>query len=91
MCGQRHHDPTGIGRNASSRYAIIRTHTTPPKLVATTWFKVADVLYYIQHHLSPELGDALSTAIQILDFQTAEVLVYNGKQQLNRIGTFTLP
>ena len=83
--------PPGFGRNTASRYAIIRTHTTPAKLVATTWFKVADVLYYIQHQLAPELGDALSTAIQILDFQTAEVLAYNGSQQLNRIGTFSLP
>jgi hypothetical protein len=82
--------PPGFARNTPSRYAIIRTHQTPPKLIATTWFAVADVLYYIQHHLAAEFGDALSASIQILDFQTAEVLAYNGSKQLNRIGTFSL-
>lgn len=83
--------PPGFGRNTPSRYVIIRTHTMPPKLVATTWSNVADVLHYIQHHLAPELGDALATSIQVLDFKTAEVLAYNGSRQLNRVGTFSLP
>ena len=39
--------------------AIIRTNLTPQKLIATTWFKVADVIYYIENFLSPELKDAL--------------------------------
>lgn len=83
--------PPGFARNTPSRYAIIRTHRTPPKLIATTWFAVADVLHYVQHHLAPELRDALAESIQILDFQTAEVLAYNGCKHLNRIGTFSLP
>jgi hypothetical protein len=82
--------PPGFARNTPSRYAIIRTHQTPPKLIATTWFAVADVVYYIQHHLAAELGDGLSVSIQILDFETAEILAYNGSKQLNRIGTFPL-
>ena len=83
--------PPGFSRNTPSHYAIVRTHVTPPKLVATTWFKTADVLYYIQHHLVPELGDALSASIQILDFQTAEVLTYDGSNKLRRDATFSFP
>jgi hypothetical protein len=82
--------PPGFARNRPSRYAIIRTHQTPPKLIATTWFAVADVLYYIQHHLAPELGDTLAESIQILDFKTTEILAYNGGKQLNPIGTFSV-
>jgi hypothetical protein len=81
--------PPGFARNTPSRYVIIRTHQTPSKLIATTWLKVADVLYYIRHHLSPELGDALSESVQILDFKTGEILAYNGSQQLNRISIFS--
>ena len=51
--------PPGFARNTPSRYAIIRTNLTPQKLIATTWFKVADVIYYIENFLSPELKDAL--------------------------------
>jgi hypothetical protein len=35
--------PPGFGRNAPGRYVIIRTDFAPPKLVATTWRKVADM------------------------------------------------
>ena len=82
--------PPGFGRNRPSRYAIIRTHHTPPKLVVTTWFAIADVLYFIQHQLASEFGDQLPSSIQILDFKTAETLEYNGAKQLNRVGTFSL-
>jgi len=34
----------GFGHNTPSLYGIIRTHLTPPELVATTWFAVADVM-----------------------------------------------
>jgi len=37
----------GFGHNTPSLYGIIRTHLTPPELVATTWFAVADVMYFI--------------------------------------------
>ncbi len=82
--------PPGFGRNKPSRYVIIRTHLTPPKLVALTWFSVTDVLFFIQHRLVPEFGDTLSSSIQILDFKTAETLIYNGGKQLKRVGTFSL-
>jgi hypothetical protein len=47
--------PAGFARLAPSRYVIIRTHLSPPKLIAKTWFKTADVVYYIEHFLLPEL------------------------------------
>ena len=77
--------PPGFARNTPSRYAIIRTNLAPPKLIATTWFKVADVIYYIEHFLSPELGDAVSQSIRILDFETGEELVYSGGKRLEKI------
>jgi hypothetical protein len=78
--------PPGFARNTPKRYAIIRTHLSTPKLIATTWFKVADVVYYIEHFLRPELGDALLHSIRIFDFQDGDELVYTGGKQLDRIG-----
>jgi hypothetical protein len=80
--------PSGFARNTPSRYAIIRTDLRPAKLVATTWFKTADVQHYIEHFLQPELGEALSRSIRILDFQEAEELAYNGRKRLDRVATF---
>src|SRR5581483_311254 len=80
--------PPGFGRNTPSRFAIIRTHTSPPKLIATTWFKTADVIYYIEHFLKPEIGDAIAGSIRILDFQDGQELAY-GPHQLEKIGTFS--
>ena len=82
--------PPGFSRNTPSRYAIIRTHLTPPKLIATTWIKTADVHYYIEHFLQPELGDALPQCIRILDFQEGEELAYTGGKRLNRVATFSV-
>jgi hypothetical protein len=80
--------PPGFARNTPSRYAIIRTHLTPAKLIATTWFKTADVHYYIEHFLQPELGDALPQSIRILDFQEGEEFAYTGGKRLDRVATF---
>jgi hypothetical protein len=82
--------PAGFARLTPSRYAIIRTHLTPPKLIAKTWFKTADVHYYIEHFLQPELGDALPKSIRILDFQEGEELAYTGGKRLDRVGTFSV-
>ena len=56
--------PHGFLRLTPSRYAIIRTHLSPPKLIAKTWFKTADVVCYIEHFLIPELGEALPQSIR---------------------------
>ncbi len=80
--------PPGFARNTPSRYAIIRTHLTPPKLIATTWSKTADVHYYVENFLQSELGEALSQSIRILDFQEGEELAYTGSKRFDRVGTF---
>lgn len=80
--------PPGFARHTPGRYAIIRTHLTPPKLIAKTWSKTADVLYFIEHFLQPELGDALAQSIHILDFQEGEELAYSGGKRLDRTGRF---
>lgn len=82
--------PPGFARLTPSRYAIVRTHPAPPKLIAKTWFKTADVHYYIEHFLLPELGDALSQSIRILDFQAGEELMYTGGKRLDRVSTFSV-
>jgi hypothetical protein len=82
--------PTGFARNTPGRYAIIRTHLTPHKLIATTWFKTADIHYYIEHFLQPELGEALLQSIRILDFQEGEELAYTGGKRLDRVATFSV-
>ena len=78
----------GFARNTPGRYAIVRTHLAPPKLVATTWIKTADVQYYIEHFLKPELGDVLLQSIRILDFQDGEELAYTGGKRLDRVAKF---
>ncbi|MDR3457741.1 MAG: hypothetical protein P4N60_09870 [Verrucomicrobiae bacterium] len=82
--------PPGFARNTPGRYAIIRTHLTPAKLIAQTWFKTADVIYYIEHFLLPELGGGLSQSIRILDFQDGEELSYTDGKQLAKVGTFSI-
>lgn len=62
-----------MARLTPNRYAIIQTHLTPPKFIAKTWFKTADV-YYTEHVLQPELSDALPESNRILDFQDGEEL-----------------
>lgn len=80
--------PPAFGRNNPSRYAIVRTHLNPPKLVAMTWFKVSDVIYFLKNHLQPELGDALDASVRILDFKTGEELAWNGASTLTKTGMF---
>jgi hypothetical protein len=82
--------PPGFARLTASRYVIIRTHLSPPKLIARTWFKTADVIYYIEHFLASELGEQLSQAIRILDFQEGEELAYRGGQRLEWVCSFSI-
>jgi hypothetical protein len=46
--------PPSFGRNAPGRYVIIRTDFAPPKLVATTWRKVADSEVLLSDDYLPE-------------------------------------
>ncbi|HEY1121054.1 MAG TPA: hypothetical protein VGE67_05620, partial [Haloferula sp.] len=43
--------PSGFGRLTPSRYAVIRSDSGEPKLVAKTWFKQEDVCYYVRNTL----------------------------------------
>jgi|SRR5436190_9932591 len=82
--------PPGFARLTPSRYVIIRTHNTPPKLIAKTWFKTADVVYYIKHFLLPELGESLSRSIRILDFQKGEEFAFTGGERLDKVSAFSI-
>src|SRR5262245_33892769 len=82
--------PPAFGRHTPSRYGIVRTDLTPPKLTAKTWFKTADVVHYIEHFLQPELGEAMTRSIRILDFKDGEELAYTGGQRLRKVGTFSI-
>ena len=75
--------PPAFGRNSPSRYAIVRMDCTPPKLVATTWFKTTDVVYYIEY-ISGIDKSQVGTALQILDFSEGVVLLYSGGRRLRR-------
>jgi hypothetical protein len=80
--------PPGFARLTPSRYVIVRIQPSPSKLIAKTWFKTADVVYYIENFLVPELGDELDQSIRILDFEIGEELTYTGGQRLNRVSSF---
>jgi hypothetical protein len=54
--------PPGFRRHPASRYAAVELGTSPPKLVATTWLKQEDVVYFLDH-----LGAGRS--FRILDFK----------------------
>lgn len=82
--------PPGFAHLTPSQYAIIRTHLHPPKLIAKTWFKTADVVYYIEHVLLPELGEALTRSIRILDFEKSEELAYTGGKRLDKASSFCI-
>lgn len=42
--------PIGFYRHSASRYAAIDLGHDPPKLIATTWFKQEDLLYYLSQN-----------------------------------------
>ena len=69
--------PAGFYRHPASRYVAIEIGTTPPKLIAKTWFKQEDVIYYITH---------LSTGkpLRLLDFKERYELRYLAEGKLVR-------
>ena len=65
--------PAGFHRHPASRYAVIDLDAMPPKLVARTWFKQEDVVYYLTHL-------ARGKHVRILDFKEGLTLACeNGK------------
>ena len=81
--------PPGFGRNTPCRYAAVRTDQTPPKLVATTWLKQEDVVYYFEHFLIPQIGGAAAEAIPVWDFKEMKDLRYSGSSRLSSVGDLT--
>jgi hypothetical protein len=47
--------------------------------------------HYIEHLLSPELKEALSQSIRILDFETGDELAHTSGKRLEKVGTFLVP
>lgn len=78
--------PIGFGRNTPSRYVVIRTDQSPPKLVATTWLKQKDVAYYFEHFLVPQIGSEAATRILVLDFKEGRRLLYAGSNRFTPDG-----
>lgn len=82
--------PVGFGRNTPSRYAIVLLDV-PPKLVATTWFKLADVSYFINGLAKAGSSSDTVQALRILDFKEFNELVHLGKERFSKGSSFTLP
>lgn len=82
--------PSGFGRHPASPIAVIRTDVSPPKLVAKTWFKTADLIYYLENLLGPEIGIAALAEVRILDFNNGVELRYDGTSRLSKRGELIL-
>ena len=63
--------PAGFHRHPASRYAVVLAGE-PPQLVATTWFKQEDVIYYLKH--------SDRSVSMILDFKERVELQFNGSR-----------
>lgn len=81
--------PVGFGRNTPSRYAVI-LQEEPPRLVASTWFKLADVAYFLEGLALPTDESQAKTTTQILDFKDLAVLVYQGKSRFTKLSSFSV-
>ena len=69
--------PVGFERHPASRYAIVELGQ-PARLVARTWFKVEDLIYYLDR--------AADVPRQILDFKREVVLERDGKSKMRPAG-----
>ena len=79
--------PAGFGRNSPSHFVVIRTDLTPPKLVATTWFKQADVIYYFEHFLVPQIGVDAAVLASVIDFKDKRKFRYTKSNTLEADGS----
>jgi hypothetical protein len=80
-CAQRGYTvPAGFFRRSASHLCVVRMDVSPPKLVATTWFKREDVVYYAEHNTPKESAPRL----RIFDFKTNEELEHTGGKALKR-------
>jgi hypothetical protein len=67
--------PAGFYRGSAAQYAVIDMDSVPPKLVANTWFKQADVVYYLNN-----FGEGRK--LRVLDFKNRRELIFDGGERL---------
>lgn len=72
--------PLGFKRHPAKRYVAIDLSLSPPKLVATSWFKQEDMVYYLQNL-------AAGKPHRLLDFKEGRELVLKG-ERLEASGAF---
>lgn len=82
--------PAGFARRKANPIVVIRTDLSPAKLVATTWFKVEDVVYYLQHLVVPEIGESAAQHLPVLDFKSGRELRFTGGARLKELGPLQL-
>ena len=82
--------PVGFGRNTPSRYSIVLLDS-PPKLVAATWSKLADVAYFVEGHAQRNRVPAVGSHLRILDFKDLTELSYLGKARFGKGPSFRIP
>jgi hypothetical protein len=73
--------PVGFFRRAASRYVAIDIGDQPARLVATTWFKQEDVIYYVTRL-------AAGRTLKLLDFKERTELRLSGGKTLERGDAF---
>ncbi len=66
---------SGFYRHPASRFAVVDVDSAPPKLVATTWFRQEDVVYYLN-----EFGSGRK--LRVLDFKDRRELIFRGGKRL---------
>jgi hypothetical protein len=65
--------PGGFYRHAASQLAVVNFKTSPPKLVAKTWFNKEDLAYYLTHSEESEF-------LKAYDFkEQCELVFQDGK------------
>ncbi|MGE0388192.1 MAG: hypothetical protein AB7Q97_26000 [Gammaproteobacteria bacterium] len=71
--------PPGFRRHPASRYAAIDMGAQPPRLIATTWFKIEDLAYYVLH-------SGAGRTLKLLDFKDDIELRMDAGGRLERVG-----
>jgi hypothetical protein len=73
--------PPGFFRHPASRYVAVDVGCEPPRLVATTWFKQDDVVYYATRL-------ATDRRLKFLDFKERRELRLAGGRNFERGDSF---
>jgi len=73
--------PVGFHRHPASRYAAIDLESTPPKLVAKTWFNQEDAVYFLKNLVAGK-------NMRVLDFKDRFELLHAGGAGFQRGNTF---